>query len=127
MAPESSQPRKQRKYKYQAQPHTRGKFLRSMLSPQLRKQYGKRNLRLVTGDTVEVMRGDYVGTKGSVEEVMPKHERVIVKGVSVVASDGTEVPYPIHTSNLMITKLNIKDKRRKKNLEGVGEVKEEAE
>ena len=98
-----------------------------MLSPQLRKQYGKRNLRLVKGDTVEVMRGDYVGTKGSVEEVMPKHERVIVKGVSVVASDGTEVPYPIHTSHLMITKLNIKDQRRKKNLEGVGEVKEEAE
>ena len=117
MAPESSQPRKQRKFKYQASPHQRGKFLRAMLSPQLRNQYGKRNARVVKGDTVEVMRGDYAGTKGDIENVMVKHERVIVKGVSIVASDGTEVPYPVHTSNIMITKLNLKDSMRKEKLE----------
>jgi len=116
MPPESSQPRKQRKYKYQAKPHQRGKFLHAMLSPQLRKQYSKRSIRVVKGDTVEVARGDYAGSKGNVEEVMPKHERVIVKGVSVVASDGSEVPYPVHASNIMITKLNLKDQMRKKKL-----------
>jgi len=117
MAPKSSQPRKQRKFKYRASLHLRGKFLRAMLSPQLREQYGRRNVRVVEGDTVEVMRGDYAGSKGTVEKVMPKQERVMVKGASVVASDGTEVPYPIHPSKIMITKLNLKDAWRKRALE----------
>jgi large subunit ribosomal protein L24 len=116
MVPESSKPGKQRKYRYKARLHVRGKFMHSMLSPQLRKQYKRRTIRLVKGDTVEVLRGDYTGTKGNVENVMTKKERIIVKGVSVVASDGTEVPYPVHASNVMITKLNLKDNLRKKKL-----------
>jgi len=37
---------------------------------------------------------------------------ITVDGVSVTKSDGTEVPRPVQPSNVMITKLELKDEKR---------------
>nr|WP_217423092.1 50S ribosomal protein L24 [Methanocella conradii] len=108
----SSQPRKQRKYRYTAPLHIKSKFLNAHLSDELSKEYGIKTLRVIEGDTVKVMRGDYAGTEGKVREVDVKHECVIVDGVSEVKADGKEVPRRLHASNLLITKLNTDDERR---------------
>ncbi len=112
MATKSSQPRKQRKARFKAALHTRKKYLRATLSPALRERYGKRSALLRVGDTVKVMRGDRKGHEGKVTAIDLKNEKVIIEGVTIARADGTEKPRPLHPSNLMITKLDLKDKMR---------------
>ncbi len=108
----SSHPGKQRKYRYNAPLHVRGKFLNAHVSEDVSKEHGIKTLRVIEGDTVKVLRGDHAGTEGKVRGVDVKHENVTVDGVSEVKADGKEVPRKIHASNLLITKLNTDDARR---------------
>jgi large subunit ribosomal protein L24 len=117
----STQPRKQRKARYNATLHQRQKLMSALLSHELRAKYNKRNLPIREGDSVMVMRGDHTGTEGKVERVDLKHTKVVVEGVSVPKADGTEVPRPVHPSNVMITKLDLKDKIRELTLSRGGE------
>ncbi|MFQ6054749.1 MAG: 50S ribosomal protein L24 [Methanosarcinales archaeon] len=110
----SIQPRKQRKARYQAPLHKKQKFMGAHLSKDLRDTYGKRSVHVIKGDTVKIMRGDHKGHEGKVQSVDLKRERIYVDGVIVTKADGTEVPRPIHPSNVMITKLNLKDELREK-------------
>ncbi|MCD1293502.1 50S ribosomal protein L24 [Methanocella sp. CWC-04] len=113
----SSQPRKQRKYRYNAPLHIKSKFMTANLSEDLKKKYSKRSARVIVGDVVKIMRGDHAGTEGKVREVDVKREHVTVEGVSVAKADGKEEARPIHPSNLMITKLNLEDEKRVASLE----------
>ncbi len=109
----SKQPRKQRKARYDATQHQRSTMLGAPLAPALREKYGgKRTLRVITGDTVKVLRGDFVGEEGVVDGVDTRTYKIIVHGVSVKKADGTEVPRKVDPSNVQITKLNLKDPRR---------------
>ena len=96
--------------------HRRQKYVHVLLSPDLRKEHGKRNVQVKTGDTVRIMRGDHAGTEGLVEDVDLKRCAIKVAGVSNYRSDGTEVPRTIHPSNVMITKLDLDDERRGKSI-----------
>jgi large subunit ribosomal protein L24 len=109
---ESSHPGKQRKFRYQAPLHIKGKFLRAPVDDEVTKEFGVKTLRVIEGDTVKILRGDHAGTEGKVREVDVKHESVTVDGVSEVKADGKEVPRKVHASNLLITKLNTDDERR---------------
>ncbi|WP_440949118.1 50S ribosomal protein L24 [Methanosphaerula subterraneus] len=109
----SKQPRKQRKARYDATQHQRSTMLGAPLAPALREKYGgTRTVRVVTGDTVKVLRGDFVGEEGVVDGVDTRTYKIIVHGVSVKKADGTEVPRKVDPSNVQITKLNLKDPRR---------------
>ncbi len=114
----SKQPRKQRKARYNAAHHERGSLLHAPLSKELREKYHQRSVRVIKGDTVKVVRGDHVGTSGSVDYVETKKSQIIVDGVSVKKADGTEVPRPIDPSNVIVTELNLEDKRREQKLGG---------
>ena len=65
----SKQPRKQRKARYNAPNHTRGRFLSASLAPELRGKYNTRRTRVIKGDTVKVLRGDFAGEEGVVDAV----------------------------------------------------------
>jgi large subunit ribosomal protein L24 len=108
----STQPRKQRKSRYQAPLHKRHKLLGAMLSPQLVEKHGIKSIPVRTGDTVKVLRGDHKGKEGKVANVNLTKMTITIDGVSVNKSDGTEVPRPVQPSNVMITKLEIKDEKR---------------
>jgi len=113
----SSQPRKQRKFRYNAPQHVKSRFVNARLSEELSQKYG-RSARVIVGDTVKVMRGDAAGVEGRVRDIDVHREQVVVEGVSVAKADGKEEPRPIHPSNLMITKLNLEDEKRVASLEG---------
>ncbi|MEM2124267.1 MAG: 50S ribosomal protein L24 [Methanolinea sp.] len=115
---ESKQPRKQRKARYTAPAHARNRFLHAPLAPALRENYHRRSVRVVTGDTVKVLRGESAGTEGLVDKVDTKRCMIVVQGVSVRKADGTEVPRPVHPSNVQVTKLNLKDPKRAERLGG---------
>jgi len=76
---ESKQPRKQRKARYTAPAHARNNYLRAPLAPALREQYHRRSARVVTGDTVKVLRGESAGTEGSVDMVDTKRSLIVVR------------------------------------------------
>ncbi|HOL40275.1 MAG TPA: 50S ribosomal protein L24 [Methanospirillum sp.] len=114
----SSQPRKQRKARYNAPHHMRGSLLHAPLSKELQEKYKRRSIRVIKGDTVKVLRGDHAGTEGIVDFVITRDARIVVDGVSVKKADGTEVPRPVDPSNVVITELNLEDKRREQKLSG---------
>jgi large subunit ribosomal protein L24 len=115
----SIQPRKQRKARYTAPLHVQGHYLAAPLSRELREQYKRRSIRVVTGDTVKILRGDARGEEGVVDEVNVGRCTLLVHGVSLTKADNTEVPRPVHPSNVRITRLNLKDRKR---AERLGEV-----
>lgn len=113
----SVQPRKQRKYRYNAPLHIKQKFISAHLSKDLRKKHNKRNIGVRKGDKVKVMRGQFKKKEGKVDQVSLKKTQVYVEGVEITKKDGTKTRYPIHPSNLMIIELNMDDKMRQKILE----------
>ena len=117
----SSQPRKQRKIRYNAPAHVRGDFLRAPLSKPLREQYKRRSFRVVMGDTVRMTRGNSAGQEGLVDKVCTKDYKIWVHGVTGTKADGTEVPRPVDPSNVQIVKLNLKDPKREMKLAGGNE------
>jgi len=113
----SKQPRKQRKYRYNAPEHIKRKFVSVNLSKELREKYAKRNFPLVKGDKVKIMRGQFKGKIGETERIDMKNLKIIIQGIENIKKDGTKVSYPIDPSNLMITDLKLDDKKRKASLE----------
>lgn len=112
MRPKSKAPRKQRKYNYTAIKHEVHKLMSANLSPELRSTKGFRSLPVKVGDSVTIMRGKYKGRSGKVNKVMPQKQRVYVDKIMRGKTDKTEIPIPLHPSNLMITKYVTKDRRR---------------
>lgn len=110
----SKQPRKQRKYQRNAPLNIKHRFLSVILSDQLREKYPKRNIPVKKGDIVKLLRGQFKKKSGKVTKIYLKKTRVNVEGMDLIKKDGSKVPYPIHPSNLMITELNLEDKKRQK-------------
>lgn len=108
----SSQPRKQRKFNYNAPLHIRHKFLSAHLSKDLRQKYGKRNLPLRKGDEVLVMRGFFKKKKAKVSSVDLKNSLVAIEGLQRTKKDGSKINVYFHPSNLQIVTLELADKER---------------
>ena len=118
--PRSKQPRKQRKFLYNAPLHIRHKIMSATLSKELREEYNRRSLPVRRGDKVEIMRGDFKGHQGKIERVDLKNYKVYVEGATIQKVDGTTTYFPIHPSNLQIIELNLEDEKRLKVLERKG-------
>jgi len=103
---------------YQAPHHYRSKQLGSMLSKELQEKYSKHSARVVEGDNVKVMRGEFKGIEGKVTQVSPEKHGVAIEGIKREKLKGGNVDLYIHPSNLMITGLNLEDKWRQNRLEG---------
>ncbi|MHC1570246.1 MAG: 50S ribosomal protein L24 [Methermicoccaceae archaeon] len=108
----SSKPSKQRKFRATAPHHRRRRFLAAHLSRELMEEYKRRSLPVRVGDTVKVVRGEFKDTEAKVEGVSYEKGTIVVDGISIMKADGTEVPRPIHPSNVIITKLDLSDERR---------------
>jgi len=108
----SKQPRKQRKYRFNAPLHLKHRFLSSNLSKELRKKYSKRNLPLRKGDEVLVMRGAFKKKKAKVSKVNLKRTRVVLEGIQRTKKDGSKVNVYFHPSVLQIHTLSLDDKFR---------------
>ncbi len=113
----SKKPRKQKKYRLNAPLHIKQKLSHSHLSKDLRKKYGKRNLGVRKGDKVKIMRGKFKKHEGKVERLDLRSSLVFVSGAELIKKDGTKKLLPLHSSNIMITELNLDDKRRQQSLD----------
>lgn len=113
----SKRPNKQRKYAANAPLHTKRKMLSSRLSKELTTKYSKRNVIIKKGDRVKIVRGNFKNITGAVERVLTKLTKIYVEGAHKTKRDGSKAYYPLHPSNLIITELNLDDKKRQEMLE----------
>jgi large subunit ribosomal protein L24 len=113
----SKSPRKQRNYRTNAPLHIKQKFLNVHLSKELREKYGTRKVRVRKGDKVKIMRGQFSKKSGKVDRVSVVYEKIYVEGIEIQKKDGSKAFYPMNASNLMITDLNLDDKKRKLKIE----------
>ena len=103
---------------YYATMKTASMQLSSLLSQSLRKKYGKKSARVVEGDSVKVIRGEFTGVDGKVTKVSGANDGLTIEGVKKEKLKGEKYDVFIHTSNIEITGLNTDDKWRINKLEG---------
>lgn len=101
---ESIQPRKQRKFRYNAPMHARRKMVSVHISGELRAKLntGKRSIPARKGDRVKIMRGERKGQTGKVMEVDLSSLKIYVEGASERNAKGVEKLVPFDPSNLLI-------------------------
>jgi large subunit ribosomal protein L24 len=97
--------------------HIRDLSISSNLEDNLRRQYGLRSCRVIKGDTVRVMRGEYSGIEGKVESVNTQTATLAIEGVQREKIRGGKVKVKIHSSNVTILSLNLEDKYRQNMLQ----------
>jgi len=87
------------------------------ISKELRKKYSRRSIRIMTNDTVKVMRGEYKGLTGKVTKISMQSSGVAIEGNKKEKLKGEKIDVYIHSTNMIITSLNTDDKWRLKILE----------
>lgn len=112
----SNQPRKQRKYRWNAPTHLREKMMSGHLSKELRKKYTRRSFILRKGDTVKVMNGEYAKKTGKISVIDLNKLRAAIEGIQITKKDGSKVNVWFKASKLMIIELNLEDSRREASL-----------
>ena len=108
----SKGPSKQRKAIFLARGQQRRRLLAAPLSDELRTAQGRRSYPVRKGDTVKIVRGDFAGVEGKVNDVDTQGKRLFVEGVTREMTSGTSTNVSVHCSKVMITKLNLDDKWR---------------
>ena len=103
---------------YYATMKTASAQLSGMLSKNLRNKYGKRSVRIVEGDSVKVVRGEFNGVDGKVTKVSTSNNGLTIEGVKKEKLKGEKYDVYVHTSNIEVTALNTDDKWRINKLEG---------
>ena len=103
---------------FQATLQTRSKQMGSALSKDLQKKYGKKSARVVEGDSIKILRGEFKGVDGKISNISTQKSSVAIDDVKKEKTKGDKFDVYIHTSNLVITSLNSNDKWRMAKLEG---------
>jgi len=109
-------PSTQRKAIYEAEGAQLHKLLSAPLSEELRKTQGRRSYQVRKGDTVKIVRGDFAGVEGKVNDVDTRGQRLFVEGVTREMTSGTSTNVSVNCSKVVITKLNLDDKWRSESI-----------
>jgi len=122
----SSLPRKQRKSMYQNPQHRRYKLMSVHLDDKLMAKYpGVWSVEVRKGDTVKIIKGAFKGHEGKVADLNYRDYRVMVEGATIVKKDGKHVARKFAPNALVITKLDLTDKKRRERLERISKKKVE--
>ena len=108
-----TKPGKNRKRRFNAPNHVRRKFLSAPLSPALKAEYGARSIPIRRDDTVTITKGDRKLTEGKVIRVDSERSKIYIEGVTRNRMDGSMVQIPIRPENVMITRLELGDDKRR--------------
>ncbi len=95
-------------------PFGRRRVLNAHLSSSLRSRLGIRSIPVKEGDTVRIVKGEYGGRRGRVRRVVRNLGRVEVVGITEKSGKGDTIYPRISISYIEITRLNLRDKWRRK-------------
>lgn len=108
-----TKPGKNRKRRFNAPNHIRRKFLSAPLSPSLKAEYGARSMPVRRDDTVTITKGDRKLTEGKIIRVDSERSKIYIEGVTRNRMDGSMVHIPVRPENVMITRLELGDDKRR--------------
>jgi large subunit ribosomal protein L24 len=97
--------------------HRRDASIAAHLDDNLKRQYSLRSYRVIKGDTVRIMRGEYSGIEGKVESVNTIRGTLAIEGIQREKVKGGNVKVKIHSSNVLISNFNMDDKYRQTRLQ----------
>ena len=103
---------------YTASKHLLSKQLGSHLAKDLKEKHHCKSMRVIEGDSVKVLRGEFKGIEGKVTKVSTEKRGIAIEGIKREKLKGGNVDIYIHPSNVVITSLNLEDKWRANRLEG---------
>ena len=103
---------------YTASKHLLSKQLGSHLTKDLKEKHHCKSMRVIEGDSVKVLRGEFKGIEGKVTRVSTEKRGIAIEGIKREKLKGGNVDIYIHPSNVVITSLNLEDKWRQNRLEG---------
>ena len=103
--------------KFRAMNQTISKEISAPISKELRKKYSRRNARILIGDAIKVIRGEYKGIAGKVSKISTQSNSIAIEGNKKEKLKGDKIDIYIHSTNVIITALNTDDKWRLKILE----------
>jgi len=66
---------------FQATLQNRSKQMGSALSKDLHKKYGKRSVRVIEGDHVTILRGEFKGVDGKITQISTEKLSVAIDGI----------------------------------------------
>jgi large subunit ribosomal protein L24 len=117
MKTKTKKARKQRGRAYRMSLHQKHSLLSARLDKPLVERFQRSNLEVRRGDRVRVAVGTFKGVEGEVVKVDVSQIKIYVDKVVSKKRDGTEVLKPVHPSNLILTDIDLMDKRRQRVLE----------
>ena len=103
---------------YRASYATKSKQVSSPLSNDLKKKYSKNSIRVVKGDSVKIIRGEFKGVDGKVSKISTEKSSLAIEGVKKEKTKGDKFDVFVHSSNVVVTGLNSDDKWRISKMEG---------
>ena len=103
---------------YRASHVTKSKQVSSPLSKELQKKFSKKSVRVVEGDSIKIVRGEFKGVDGKVAKISVQKSSLAVEGVKKEKTKGEKFDVYVHSSNVVVTGLNSGDKWRTAKLEG---------
>jgi len=103
---------------YTASKHLLSKQLGSHLAKDLKEKHHCKSMRVIEGDSVKVLRGEFKGIEGKVTRVSTEKRGIAIEGIKREKLKGGNVDIFIHPSNVVITSLNLEDKWRQNRLAG---------
>ena len=127
----SKNPNKQRKAAFSAPKHTKRKRVCARLQTTDSRLVGIRTVTVRVGDQVKVLRGDFgqpsngkrhggprgnSGLEAKVISIDADNSRIFVEGATSSKADNKEEGVPIHSSNVVVTKLDETDPMRMKRI-----------
>lgn len=113
-------PKVRRKQRFAMQMHKKKKLMNVALSKDLRVQMKRRSVGIRKGDQVQIIKGKFKNTQGTVTNVDIKKMKIYIDSAVVKKKGGGQVQVPLTTAKLKITKLVTTDKSRQKLVEMAG-------
>ena len=103
---------------YRASHVLRSKQIASPLSKELQKKYTKKSVRVIEGDSIKIVRGEFKGVDGKIANISVQKSSLAIEGVKKEKTKGDKFDVYVHSSNVIVTSLNSDDKWRISKLEG---------
>lgn len=120
----SKQARKQRKYLANAPLHIKRKMVSCHLSKELRNKYARRSFAVRKGDMVKIMTGEFKDKTGKVSLIDVNKMRLAIEGLQMTKKDGSKTNALFNASNVMITEINLDDKKRLESIKKESKINE---
>ena len=82
---------------YRASHVLKSKQVSSHLSKELKKKFSKNSIRIVEGDSVKIVRGEFKGVDGKISKISIQKNSLVIEGVKKEKTKGEKFDVHIHS------------------------------